>query len=936
LAEQSKLQAEIELYELQMTSQDILLSVMTAERDLASRYVTKRKAFIKTWQDQVQKRRQHEALQAREAAEKAKTKAPEMPIVLKKEFDINIELGEALEELIRDEAEVTKRIERMQTQLKKLKEDYALSRQRVDTMVLTDAIGLALRAQRQALPDSDQYRLESAKRLKKMSEIREAQIELDHKRLDLTNLDSELDRIIGSLGSLPGDKLSQLKSDVRKLLIDRRVLVEKLQNGYLRYLGDLQSLEYTEQQLTVGAEAFAEFLDRHLLWIRSSKPLGFEDLNRFPIAIGWMLAPDNWWGLISDKLASFKHDTGLWILVLLMTGFLLGRRRWARKDMARVAGLVSKHRNDSFTLTLWTFALTIYLAAGWPFLMALWGLLLLNLPQLNVFTRAVSNGLVYTAEMLAALRFFYYLIKDKGLGHIHFEWPEAARQTMQRNLRWLIPLAAIAEFVVSAMAATREIKYSDSLSKLALMVQGMAVSICIAKSLQFSGGIVAHLLKYHKSDLLTRLRFVWYPLAVGLPLFAVVLAALGYCYSALEVRNLICMTALLLMSLMVLNHLTLRWLQLTRRKIALKEARKKRQLDREKLDRQKAEEGSIDTQAGTLLIQEPEVGLTQIDEQTRTLLRTAVFILLLTGLWLIWEPVFPAFGILQEINLWSYNSMVDGAAKAIPITLADVVLAILITVITFISAKNLPGLLEITLLNRIPMDPGARYAFIRISRYAITAIGIVLAINTIGLQWAKLQWLIAALGVGLGFGLQEIVANFICGLIVLFERPFRVGDTVTVGETSGTVSRIRIRATTITDWDRRELIVPNKEFITGKLINWSLSDPVLRIKIPVGIAYGSDTDLAEALLLNAARENPMVLEEPAPSAIFTGFGDNSLNFEVRAFINNINNWYPMVNRLNRQINNEFKKAGITIAFPQRDVHLDTSNPLEIRVVSGTA
>jgi potassium efflux system protein len=194
LAEQSKLQAEIELYELQMTSQDILLSVMTAERDLASRYVTKRKAFIKTWQDQVQKRRQHEALQAREAAEKAKTKAPEMPIVLKKEFDINIELGEALEELIRDEAEVTKRIERMQTQLKKLEEDYALSRQRVDTMVLTDAIGLALRAQRQALPDSDQYRLESAKRLKKMSEIREAQIELDHKRLDLANLDSELDR----------------------------------------------------------------------------------------------------------------------------------------------------------------------------------------------------------------------------------------------------------------------------------------------------------------------------------------------------------------------------------------------------------------------------------------------------------------------------------------------------------------------------------------------------------------------------------------------------------------------------------------------------------------------------------------------------------------------------------------------------------------------
>ncbi len=604
--------------------------------------------------------------------------------------------------------------------------------------------------------------------------------------------------------------------------------------------------------------------------------------------------------------------------------------------MVRVAGNVSKHQNDSFGLTLWTFALTIYLATGRPFLMGIWGLLLLNLPQLKVLTRAVCHGLINTAGMLAALSFLYYLCKDNGLVQIHFEWPEAARQTLRKNLRWLIPLAAVAGFLISAMAATREIKYSDTLSKLALIVQGMAVSICIAKTLRFSGGIVGHLVKYHPSDLLTRLRFAWYPLAVGLPLFAVVLAALGYYYSALEVRNLIRMTALVLMSVMILNHLALRWLTLARRKIALKEARQKRQLEREKLGRPEAEEGSIDTQAGTLLIQEPEIGLARIDEQTRSLLRTVIFIFLLTGLWLIWEPVFPAFGILQDVHLWSYSSVVDGVPKAIPITLADVVLSILITVITFIAAKNLPGLLEITLLNRLPMDPGARYAFIRISRYTITAIGILLAVNTIGLQWAKLQWLIAALGVGLGFGLQEIVANFICGLIVLFERPFRVGDTVTVGDTSGTVSRIRIRATTITDWDRRELIVPNKEFITGKLINWSLSDPILRIKIPVGIAYGSDTDLAEKLLLNAVRENPLVLKEPEPSAIFAGFGDNSLNFEVRAFINNINNWYPMVHKLNRQINSEFKKAGITISFPQRDVHLDTSNPLEIRVVSGTA
>ena len=175
-----------------------------------------------------------------------------------------------------------------------------------------------------------------------------------------------------------------------------------------------------------------------------------------------------------------------------------------------------------------------------------------------------------------------------------------------------------------------------------------------------------------------------------------------------------------------------------------------------------------------------------------------------------------------------------------------------------------------------------------------------------------MQWLIAALGVGLGFGLREIVANFICGLIVLFERPFRIGDTVTIGDVSGTVSRIRIRATTIVAWDNKELIVPNKEFIVGHLINWSLSDNLIRLKVPVGIAYGSDTDLAEQLLIKAANSNPLVLKSPEPKAVFLGFGDNTLNFELRVYIKNIDKWIPMLHALNRSIDKEFRQVGVTI------------------------
>ena len=159
------------------------------------------------------------------------------------------------------------------------------------------------------------------------------------------------------------------------------------------------------------------------------------------------------------------------------------------------------------------------------------------------------------------------------------------------------------------------------------------------------------------------------------------------------------------------------------------------------------------------------------------------------------------------------------------------------------------------------------------SKYSIAAIGALAALSIIGARWSQVQWLAAALSVGIGFGLQEIVANFISGIIILFERPIRVGDVVTVGDTSGTVTRIQIRATTIRNWDRQELLVPNKEFITGRLLNWSLSDETTRIKVPVGVAYGSDVQRAMALMDEAAREHKKVLEEPPPSVVFDCFGD---------------------------------------------------------------
>jgi potassium efflux system protein len=146
------------------------------------------------------------------------------------------------------------------------------------------------------------------------------------------------------------------------------------------------------------------------------------------------------------------------------------------------------------------------------------------------------------------------------------------------------------------------------------------------------------------------------------------------------------------------------------------------------------------------------------------------------------------------------------------------------------------------------------------------------------------------------------------------------------------VSRIRIRATTITNWDRKEYIVPNKSFITGNVLNWTLSNPINRIVINVGIAYGSDTEQARELLLIAAKEHPNVLDDPAPVASFEGFGDNALNFLLRAYIPNLDNRLATITDLHLAIDKAFRKVGISISFPQRDVHLDAARPLEVRVV----
>ena len=176
---------------------------------------------------------------------------------------------------------------------------------------------------------------------------------------------------------------------------------------------------------------------------------------------------------------------------------------------------------------------------------------------------------------------------------------------------------------------------------------------------------------------------------------------------------------------------------------------------------------------------------------------------------------------------------------------------------------------------------------IQLTRYLLISMSFLLIANELGGSWSQVQWLVAALSVGLGFGLQEIFANMVSGIIILFEQPIRVGDTVTVGDVTGRVVRIQMRATHIIDWDRKELVVPNKIFITDRLVNWTLSDTVTRMVLSVGVGYGSEIDKVERVLHEAIAKTEDVLHDPPPNVVFTGFGDNAILFDIHIYVHEL-------------------------------------------------
>lgn len=920
---------------------DASVELLAAQRDDAVRQVARTEKLLKAWRDLVSERRRGEAERAERGAAEARRAAAAIHPAVKPDAEVNAKLAA----LRTGPDGLTAKIERAQGDLDEIKKlevriqaDFQSLKGRVDLGGLTNAVGLLLRKQRAALPDVGFHRRRIQARETAVSDTLFAAIERDDQRKALAVIEPRVAAVLALLGptATPAER-ADVESVERKLLTDQIKLLDDLATDTNTLLKNLGELDKEERQLVDQVRACTEYIDEHIFWVRGAAPLHSGDLPKMWAGLQWLADPDHWTDVGRRLWRTARPDSGI-AAGLLALVVLVALRRRLRRKLSHLGAQCERGSAVTFVPTLQALALTLLISIDVPWMLWFVGWHLERRSDAPEFARAVAVGLQTTAFGFFAFRFFRQLCRPKGLAAAHFGWPAGSVRLLRRHLLWLMLLGAPAVFIVSVMAAQSTDAWNDSLGRAAVLFGLLLLALFCHFVLRPHGGVMRDAAAHNPTGWVVRLRYFWYLLGIGTPLTLAVLAATGYVYTAIELTWRINVSVWFTVGLVLFHAMLHRWSVVTHRWLAIRQARELRAARAAGAESVAAEaEPTAD---------ETRVDLWTMSTQTRHFLRTVVWCALAVGLWAIWVDVLPALAMLNRVELWSQTArvaqeitrpdgprLVEMVEQTVPVTLADLALAVLTVVLTVIAARNLPGLLEIAVLQRLPVSAGGRYAITTVSRYVITTLGLVIAFGEIGIGWAKVQWLAAALTFGLGFGLQEIFANFISGLIILFERPVRVGDIVSVGNLTGTISRIRIRATTLTDGDRKELIIPNKEFITGQLVNWTLSDTILRVVVPVGVSYASDVEQTRRILVKVAQDHPDVLKDPAPAAFFTEFGDNTLNFRLHAFVHSPETLYSTRHDLLSGIAFAFREAGIEISFPQRDLHLRSADqpiPVQIR------
>ncbi|WP_322804313.1 mechanosensitive ion channel [Vibrio alfacsensis] len=693
-------------------------------------------------------------------------------------------------------------------------------------------------------------------------------------------------------------------------------LLKQLTTDYEKLIIALGKLQLTINQYSLEVDSARSFLREQQFWTRSNVPF-WQHMTDFS-KITWFGDATPLQSMIErsdiERLKLIGIAFIIYSVVLIYGhGRLKKRATQLRHDYQKAFGHPLR---DRFQNTMSLLSIAAIQALVLPFGLVLmasslfWVWPIPNATESKMLILASAGALFF-------LELIYALSPPKGLLNLHLNWPDHVcfyLHKESRKLRFPLTIFLLCIFFADLVAGEQEAE----ISRMFFLVLTLAMALIYAALLKPERIPAALPSPVNKGLGLLSLKVLLF----GSFFAIVVMAILGLFIASWLLLLYQQLTLFVILGVLFIYQLGERWLKLEHRQLNYQRLLARR----EELIAQQQEQAEEPPELAELRENFPEVeekslGSEQISEQSMTLLRGLSLIALIAAVLTLWSSALEMTRWLDNVVIWQVSEAVSGSSTLVDVTLQSLIYALTILLVTFVGVRNLPGILELLVLRRLELSPGTGYAITTLLRYLILMTGVLSAFAILGFQWSRLQWLVAAFGVGLGFGLQEIFANFISGLILLFERPIRIGDIVTINELSGTVSKIQTRATTIIDWDNKEIVVPNKTFITEKLINWSLTDSITRIVIPIGVAYGSDVSKVEALLYRVAEEHPLVLNDPSPSVFFLAFGASSLDFELRVHINSIDHRLSTIHLINKNIDKLFKENDIEIAFPQMDVHV---------------
>jgi potassium efflux system protein len=896
LAVQERLQLELDSFKATADLLPLKLDTLAVEKVRLEKLVAALSA-------RVNEMRKNEAKkEVEEKKEQAKTVAPELAPLA----DELTALAEVRNDIANKLSALNEEKERMSNMLTTQRKQFEETQKQTDSSGMSAQAGQLLRREREALPDTTALEREIADRDELLGNARFTSNEYKSKRLEFADLEAKKTQWLNKLRAENSafELTKELESQLDDLLAQQREQTSDITGDYDKYITRLTEYSEIERSLISDTKAYSDYIREHVLWIRSTYPLTTaREFRPTPAAVAWVISPENWMAVGSELKSDISRRPELWFVFSLSVLVLFAFQRPVRRWLIKESDVASRRSAMEFLPTLKVIGYTLFLTALVPMTLAFVGWRLSSSLSEFAFVRALSDALLSTSGVCLCYELLRHICRRKGLVQSHLDWEFDRLPAIRRSLLLSVWINLPLWFVVMLLESqTEDALRSSSLGRLCFLGL-MVINIGFAMSL-FNLGKKPVPEVFETWDAPLKWIVVVFLCAMAL------LAIVGYYETALVLTERLFLTVMSIFLIAVTNGVFARMVLVNRRRIAVEQAKIRREAQAQA---QTSESPVSPVNIAARNATEDLIDLTSATAQTRKFIRAAALLLGMFVVWQIWETVLPA---LNQIEAFHVSGEPEGVLH-----LGDIIFLGFSLVITYLVATTLPGFIELTILARLPLDKGARYAISTLSSYVVTLIGIVIAGATLRLKWDDIQWLVAALSVGLGFGLQEIFANFVSGLILLFERPIRVGDVVTLGSTTGLVSRIRIRSTTITDWDEKEYIVPNKDLITGSILNWTLSSTRNRVVLSVSVSYDSDTRKVRRLLEEICRDHESIMKEPAPLVNFDKFGDSALLFAIRFYLPTLDNRVNIIDEIHNRIIEKFRQEGIEMAFPHQDLRI---------------